>query len=239
MITTHHCAQDFTALPADIRDLRQFVNWKKIADSNGRILKMPVDARGKPRKSWQQDPSFWTGFEEAVGAVGRDGIEGIGIVLAGEPGVAGLTELAAIDLDWKHSKDFPGSEIPPHLLQIVADLESYTEFSPSGRGLRVLVRGDLGRLKTISGSPTKHWADGTEVSVIWNAHFATLTGTALRVYPDSVMVRPLEMVFSHLFPHAASCTEALPSPEKPRLPSPATRPVCSARVESPAGSSAT
>jgi hypothetical protein len=79
------------------------------------------------------DPHTWGTFTEAHDAYTDGKADGVGIVL-GE-GTVG------IDLD--KCRDAEAGTIEPWALAIVRELDSYTEISPSGRGLHVYVYGVL------------------------------------------------------------------------------------------------
>lgn len=77
----------------------------------------------------------WVTFEKALAAylANPDTLAGIGYLMTGHHGVVG------VDLD--HCvKD---GVIAPWALEVIAKLDSYTEISPSGTGLHVMLSGDL------------------------------------------------------------------------------------------------
>ncbi len=68
-----------------------------------------------------------------MAAFERGGWDGVGIVLA-QP-------LSGVDLD--DVVDPATGEVHPEALRIVHEIKSYTEISPSGRGLRIFTYGTL------------------------------------------------------------------------------------------------
>jgi len=123
-----------SAIPQALRDRPQWVVWR---DEDGR--KMPYDAKTRrPAKS--TDPATWATFQEAVAAARNYGYTGIGYVFSADDPYVG------IDLDDCLEDD---GTIAPWADEIVQALHSYTEISPSGRGLKIWVAGDVpGSVKT-------------------------------------------------------------------------------------------
>ena len=120
-----------------------------------KLTKVPYDA--KPNLTWWKadstNPSSWSNFEQAVkcfhansctseklrqdaeAEASRFYLDGIGRVLTLNDG------LVAWDFD--HCLNPETGEITPDVLKKVNALDSYTEVSPSGDGLRVFTRGTL------------------------------------------------------------------------------------------------
>lgn len=146
------------------RDLKQWVCWRSEArERGGKPTKVPYSpATGSRARS--DDPNTWGSLAEARGAADRDSYDGIGFVFTeGDP-------FCGVDLDG--CVELETGEIEPWAAEILDELDSYTELSPSGEGLHVLVRAklpeggrrkgriemyDRGRFFTITG----HHLDGT------------------------------------------------------------------------------
>lgn len=95
--------------------------------------KQPVDPKtGYPAAVNQ--PATWAPYAQALAAYQRGGFDGLGFVFNGD-GIVG------VDLD--KCRDPQTGEIEPWAAGIVRVLDGYTEVSPSGTGLHVLVRGEL------------------------------------------------------------------------------------------------
>lgn len=108
--------------PAELKALPQWVC---------RRGKIPIDPRtGKGAKAGQ--PDTWATFGEAVQASG--GYDGVGFAFHNN-GIVG------VDLD--HVIDPETGEINASALAVVDKLNSYTEYSPSGTGLHIYVRGQI------------------------------------------------------------------------------------------------
>jgi predicted P-loop ATPase len=126
-----------TQLPAAIAELidlgERFVLWKTVPDrETGRTRKVPIQARtGKAASS--TDPATWATWDACRNAQRRHHAAGIGVVFNGDG-------LGGIDLDT--CRDPATGAIAPWAQEIIADLNSYAEVSPSGTGVKVLFRAD-------------------------------------------------------------------------------------------------
>ena len=124
-------AFDPTHVPEALRDRPQWVCWKYIT-RGGKQTKCPVNPRDGGRAS-STDPVTWTTFEEAVGAWrASDRYAGVGFVFAADDPFTG------IDLDDCSDEN---ENIVSSAREIIDSLSSYTEISPSGRGVKVFIAG--------------------------------------------------------------------------------------------------
>jgi hypothetical protein len=121
-------------IPLALKELPQWVVWQYawIAERQ-QWTKPPSQANGREAKS--NTPSTWTTFENALACYQRGMWDGIGIVVCQEQGLVG------IDLD--HCRDVDSGDIDAVALAIVREINSYTEVSPSGHGLRIFAYGTL------------------------------------------------------------------------------------------------
>jgi hypothetical protein len=132
-------------VPLELRRLTRWVTWRwewdpEAKNGQGKWDKPPIEAlEGRPTNA--TDPSAWTSFDEAR-KLARHCASGIGIALGPKHDRTGATEehpgLVGADLD--DCIDERG-RIDPGALEIVHRFKSYTEYTPSGRGLRVLIWG--------------------------------------------------------------------------------------------------
>ncbi|MGH3145785.1 MAG: hypothetical protein ACRDTR_08285, partial [Rubrobacter sp.] len=115
------------------KDLRQWVCWRS-EERDGRPTKVPYSpASGLRARS--DDPVTWGTLSEAREAAREGDYEGVGFVFtAGDP-------FCGVDLD--ACVDPETGEVASWAAEVLDELDSYTEFSPSGRGLHVLVRAEL------------------------------------------------------------------------------------------------
>ena len=117
-------------IPDELRTVPRWVTWKNVVKKGetkpSKVLFDPNT--GKYGNS--TDPAKWTDFDGAVGAYQDGGYTGIGIVFVAED------DLMGVDLD--HCLD--GDTLTDWAAAIVEQLDSYTEISPSGTGLKIFIR---------------------------------------------------------------------------------------------------
>jgi putative DNA primase/helicase len=122
---------DVNGIPQGFRERHQWVCWRYETGATGKPSKVPVNARSGTNAS-VTDPATWSSFEEAIAASHR--YDGIGLVLTEEDPYVGVDLDGCIDSN---------GTLAPWAERIVRLLNSYTEVTPSRRGLRILVRGAL------------------------------------------------------------------------------------------------
>lgn len=112
-------------LPAQLRDQGLFCCWKYV-ERNGKLTKPPYNPRTEGMAD-STNPLTFSPLAVALEAAERGGYEGIGVGIFGS--------LGAIDID--HCVD-DGGQLSDMAKDIVSIMGAYTEFSPSGKGLRIL-----------------------------------------------------------------------------------------------------
>ena len=132
-------------------------------ERDGTWTKPPYQVNGQYASS--TNPETWVSFSEAVSAYYKGGFDGIGFVVTKE------TSIVGVDLD--HCRDLETGDIEPWALRIVKILNSYTEITPSGTGLRIFIRGKL---------PPEGRKRGN-IEMYDNGRFLTVTGWHLGGQP--------------------------------------------------------
>jgi hypothetical protein len=117
----------------NIRDLRQWLCWRT-EERDGKPTKIPYSPLTGFLAS-SSDPETWASHSEAVKARKERGYGGIGFVFTTED------DLCGVDLDGCLNPET--GEIEDWAREIIEELDSYTEISPSGGGVHALVRGEL------------------------------------------------------------------------------------------------
>src|SRR5215218_6710427 len=117
----------------NIRDLKQWLCWHSDT-REGKLTKIPYSPHASVRAS-STDPETWGSYQEAVAACKKHGYGGIGFVFTPDDNLCG------VDLDG--CLDPQTGEIECWAQEIIEELDSYAEISPSGKGVHVLVRGTL------------------------------------------------------------------------------------------------
>jgi hypothetical protein len=143
----------FDRIPEELRRLPNWVVWRleERADEKGQVdkTKVPYNARtGKRAKN--NNPATWASYAQALRALenGHNGkrYDGLGFCLS--------ERLVGVDLDGV--RDPNTGEIELWAEEIIDELASYTEVSPSGTGIHVIVIGQLppkGRENNIGDRP--------------------------------------------------------------------------------------
>lgn len=118
-------------IPDELIDLRRWVTWR-LETRKGKPTKVPYDPYTGHRAA-SDNPRTWGTFDDAVATYERDDYTGVGFVLG--DGFVG------VDLDKCRNPET--GEIESWAIQIIGDLDSYSEVSPSGTGIHIIVRGNL------------------------------------------------------------------------------------------------
>ncbi len=147
------------AIPAELRARAQWVCWGW-AFRGGKWTKQPLNAAtGLPASS--TDPATWATLDAALSRMARDGLPGVGFVFSPDDPYCG------VDLD--ACRDPETGAVVTWAATIAAELDGYAEISPSGTGLKVIVRaalpGGKGRKDTKRG-----------IELYDRARFFTVTG---------------------------------------------------------------
>jgi putative DNA primase/helicase len=118
------------SIPAELKALKAWVLWRyEWVETKWTKVPFQVGGASKARST---DPATWGIYQDALRRYQRGGFDGIGFVLDPQIGIAG------IDLD--HCL---GESTAVWAIKIMLQLDSYTEVSPSGTGLRILVKAEL------------------------------------------------------------------------------------------------
>ncbi|MCM3079582.1 DUF927 domain-containing protein [Brevibacillus invocatus] len=147
----------FHSIPDELKSCRQWVLWKLEERNNG-PTKVPYCQNGEHAKS--SDPSTWSDFGEVVAVYERGGYDGIGFMFSKQDPFIG------IDID----KCVSNGTLSPLAQDITELVNSYTEWSPSGKGIHIIARGQL----NIQGTGKKKPELGLEI--YHRGRYFTFTG---------------------------------------------------------------
>lgn len=131
------------------------------------------------------EPATWGTFAEAVTIANRKGWGHVGYVLSKDD------PFCIIDLDDKEAKPATDAE-RARFAEIVADLDSYTERSSSGRGIHVIVEAEL----------AKGFHRGN-VEVYSDARYMICTGDVLKAKPVAPRQSQVDALVHAIAPEAA------------------------------------
>lgn len=160
-------------VPRELRERPQWIVWKYIGEDR---RKVPFQANGTPAKS--NDPQTWTTFDRV--AARCNGAYAAGFVFASDDPFCG------IDLDGCRNPQT--GEIKNWAIAILAQLDSYTEVSPSKTGVKIWVRGSLrgrtGKKQELTEAPV---ADRTPAIEMYDqGRYFAVTGNRLDEYGDVI-----------------------------------------------------
>jgi hypothetical protein len=193
-------------IPVCLKQLPRWVCWRYENHGKPKLDKVPIDPKTGNRAS-STDPATWTTFEEALATFQQsDDLDGIGFVFAAGGGDCG------VDLD--KSIDPTTGLLKPWARQFVDQLNSYTEISPSGTGVKVFIRaskpGD--RCRTA-------YQDG-EVEIYDSGRFFTVTTQRMDGLSAAVEERQaqLEEIYATVFGDSKPASKSQPPPPTGQAP---------------------
>jgi hypothetical protein len=159
--------ENLRRLPQALKAHHNFVLWREEI-VNGRGTKVPYQAGPGLKKASSADPSTWSSFNEAMAVLtGEHGTEfnGLGICFEG----SGIT---GIDLD---NTLCEGGDHVSWATDLMAELHSYSETSPNGRGIHVYMLGSFQG----AGIRSEKFSDDTRFEMYCRGRYFTLTGNQL------------------------------------------------------------
>lgn len=158
---------DFDKIPAEMRPYKQWVTWRYEDRGDG---KKPTKVLYNPLfngRASVSDPSTWVSWDDALRAVTStpETWAGMGFVLTpNDP-------YCFIDLD--DTEGLPGhAELFERQNTIYKLLESYAEWSPSGKGLHIITKGSVERGRKRA-----------QIEIYSDKRFMTMTGNVQRDAP--------------------------------------------------------
>jgi len=181
--------EHFENIPKELKDRPHWVLWKKeLIDGRDKPTKVPYQTNG--RKAASTIPDTWTSFPTAVSCYPSAGgkYDGIGFCLTEETPIG-------IDLDHCRCPAFASHGIEiilPWAQDIINKVESYTEASPSGKGIRIFAKGG----KLPAGGRKKG-----DFEIYQSGRYLTVTGNHIAGTPANIMDRPdiIKSLFNEIF----------------------------------------
>lgn len=167
---------DGSAIPQALKEQRRWAPWRAVFnEKKNKFDKVPHRADRPEYGISSAKPEQWFSFEVALAAYRKNPkmFAGVGYCMTGQQDVVG------VDMDHCVERGV----VAPWAREVVAQLDSYTEISPSGTGLRLMVLGEV----------PSDWVNhdiGIEVYGGNEARFLTVTGEHLAGAPLDVRVPP-------------------------------------------------
>jgi hypothetical protein len=169
------------SIPALLREIPNWVSWKReVRDS--RPTKPPfICGTNRTKYASNTDPSTWSTFDKAAAEIFSSENEGIGFVIGGE---AVAKQILGFDLDGCRNPET--GEISSWAEEFLDSLpSSYAEYTPSGYGMRIWVRGKLpGAKRVFKLDPKIGFGNKVQVEVYDSDRYFTITGNAYDEYFD-------------------------------------------------------
>jgi len=167
---------EIPGFPGQLTDLSQWGNYILFTKQDGQKTKLPINACSG-RIASVSNPADWTTFDLAMKRWKQEPRRIAGLAFVFLPG-GGLT---GIDLD--HCRDRKTGSIGSDELEILRQVNSYAEFSPSRTGIHIIVQAQL---------PPGGRRRGN-VELYDSGRFFTMTGAHLASTPFAVHSRQAEI----------------------------------------------
>lgn len=160
-------------LPQELKKQKCWICWRLEPKGEGeKPDKIPYNpANGK--KAMSNNPATWGSFQQAVKAMEKFGFSGLGFVFSK------VNAYLGVDID--NCRNPETGELTVEAQDIVDKLSSYTEISPSGKGIHIIVKGELPK------SGRKNSKTGVEMYE--SGRYFTMTGNRLPGTPSEVAER--------------------------------------------------
>ena len=170
---------DPAQIPESLRKHGRFCLWRYEKSKDGtRWTKVPYQPKATQYGAASTNAAHFTDLQTAMGA--RKGFDGVGLGIFGD--------IAAIDIDHCISE---GGELSQLAQTVIQTMDSYTEYSPSGKGIRIIFRASGVQYdkdayyinRQDARDPRQEWPEkqGLEVYIAGvTSKYVTITGNAIR-----------------------------------------------------------
>ncbi|MBL0869347.1 MAG: hypothetical protein IBJ18_02085 [Phycisphaerales bacterium] len=174
-----HVGFDPSGFPDALRTHANWICWRPVQKEPGAAwTKVPISPVTGNAAS-VKDPSGWTSLEKAEAFARQRGL-GLGFVFTDEVGLVG------IDLD--ECVDEQG-QITAEAAGLIARLNSYAEFTPSGRGVRVIILAK----KTTAKCTASSVCGAKKIEIYDSGRYFTMTGRPVNGLHRQIEARQAEL----------------------------------------------
>lgn len=172
----------FANLPQELRSLKQWCLWRYEDVGATKPTKIPYSINGKPASV--NDPSTWSTYQDVVARFNAGGYSGIGFIFSDDD------PYSFIDLDDAEGDD----AVLQRQLKVYHEFNSYSEVSPSGKGLHIIVKGVVpaGRRRS-------------KIEIYSSQRYATMTGN---IYNNQNVIQDRQELLKQLWEQMGSGTVA-------------------------------
>lgn len=204
----------YADIPDELKALPQWVVWKLIdrgerkADGSPKMTKVPCDPKKPSANASSTNLATWGTFEQACARQAAKGspFAGIGFVFTeGDP-------YCGIDLDGCCSEEKGIADWASHVL---LQLDSYAEYSPSGKGIHIITKGKKPGDKC---KITGYGGPGGDIELYDRGRFFCMTEKPVPGFNQPVQDRQgeLEALYAKLFPDKEPEPRREEQPAKPK-----------------------
>lgn len=177
-------------VPTELLVRNQWVGWKStLKPGAAKPTKVPKNPHSGGNAE-SNNPETWGAVWDAASAAEARGFDGVGFMFSEND------EFAGVDLD----QSTKNGVVAPWAMDIIAALDSYTEFSPSGTGVHIIVRGRVP--KGLKRGNIEIYSDG---------RYFTVTGNRVPGTPEDIRDAQHELL---------SLYDSLATKKKPTAPPP-------------------
>ncbi|BAK15826.1 predicted ATPase [Solibacillus silvestris StLB046] len=180
---------NFNEIPSEIKNMPNWILWKAEKKENGKFTKIPyqADPLAQGAEARANDPRTWSTFATAAKIYTNSNADGIGFVFSRRDSFVGID----IDHCVTYAADDENRENPiisDFAKEVIEMLDSYTEFSVSGTGVHIIVKGSLPQ--SVCGTGRKNSKLGLEIY----QHTRYFTMTGIRENSNEIIERTDELV---------------------------------------------
>ncbi len=121
-------------IPDELKALKQWVVYRlEKKPEKDKLEKVPYKTNAVNAST--TNPKTWCSFEQAVEAFEEEGFDGIGFVFTKDDPYCGI--------DFDHCVNLETKVIESWAMEWIGKFASYTEYSPSGTGIHIIVQGQI------------------------------------------------------------------------------------------------
>ncbi|MCY8509755.1 phage/plasmid primase, P4 family [Bacillus mojavensis] len=169
---------DFKNIPQELKNAPQWILWRS-EERNGKKTKVPYQIDGSMAQS--SNKRTWSTFATIMKFFNEQEYDGIGFMFSKDDPFIG------IDID--HCVD--DGVLSPFAQEIIQTINSYTEYSPSGEGVHIIVKGKL----PLRGPGTGRKNIDKGLEVYRHGRYFTFTGNSLDVGPVQERSEEIKTIF--------------------------------------------
>lgn len=184
------------AIPEEMKKFDQWVFWKGVKIDDGKAVKIPMNTIG-PAKS--NKPLTWMSFSYMALWEKRK-MNGIAFMLCEKD------SYSMIDLD----SCIDNGETSDFARRVMEYFDSYTELSPSGSGMRIIVKGKM----TAALKHPKKRDRLLSIEIYSDRRCTTMTGHVVNDKPIADCQEKLERIYRKYKPRPKTLAQAFDNPRK-------------------------